>query len=227
MKLKDETFFKTIRDFLTIYLPKQRCYSKNTIKSYKIALNLFFKYMEIERNTSLYNMSFLHINKTNIISFLDWLQETRHCSASTRNQRLMALRSFTSYAASLDINHISLQLDIAKIPIQKTSKRIVEFLSHDALKTLLNQPNYCKPIGIRNRFLMILMYDTAARCQEILDLKLEDFELSQKTPFVYLHGKGDKIRTVPIMNKTVDHLNNYLDEFHPHPNSIMSPADHF
>ncbi len=218
MKLKDEMLFKTIKEFLTIYLPKQKCYSQNTIKSYKIALNLFLEYMETEGNTPLHNMSFLDINKTNITSFLDWLQEIRHSSASTRNQRLMALRSFSSYAASLNINHIHLQLEVAKIPIQKTSKRIVEFLSQDALKTLLSQPDSTRHIGIRNRFFMILMYDTAARCQEILDLKLEDFELTRKSPFVYLHGKGDKIRTVPIMNKTVDHLNKYLDEYHPYQN---------
>jgi site-specific recombinase XerD len=62
---------------------------------------------------------------------------------------------------------------------------------------------------------MILMYDTGGRIQEILDLKLNDLALNQDTPCVYLHGKGNKIRVVPLMDKTIDHLKNYLKLFHP------------
>jgi site-specific recombinase XerD len=61
---------------------------------------------------------------------------------------------------------------------------------------------------------MILMYDTAARCQEMLDLKLGDFILNSKNPYVHLLGKGRKTRTVPLMDKTVQHLNLYLEQFH-------------
>ena len=61
---------------------------------------------------------------------------------------------------------------------------------------------------------MIFMYDTAARCQEVLDLRLRDFELNTKSPYVYLHGKGSKTRTVPLMAKTVLHYQAYLDDFH-------------
>ena len=60
---------------------------------------------------------------------------------------------------------------------------------------------------------MILMYDTGARLQEVIDVRLCDFRLG-KTPTLSLHGKGDKIRTVPIMEKTVMHLQHYLAVFH-------------
>ena len=59
------------------------------------------------------------------------------------------------------------------------------------------------------------MYDTAARCQEVLDLRLKDFELNTKFPYVYLRGKGGKTRTVPLMPKTVQHYLSYLARFHP------------
>lgn len=63
---------------------------------------------------------------------------------------------------------------------------------------------------------MILLYDTGARVQEMLDMKLHDFRYG-KTPTVTLHGKGGKIRTVPLMAKTVEHLRQYLNFFHPEP----------
>jgi integrase/recombinase XerD len=215
MKIKDEIFFKTIRDFLTIYLPRQRCYSQNTVKSYKIALNLFIDYLTKEKKIPLSQLTFSCIEKETVICFLDWLQTERQYSSSTRNQRLMALRSFAKYAGLLDVSKLSVQIELAKIPVQKSARTVVEFLSEEALKVLLNQPDIQKNIGLRDRFFMILMYDTAARCQEMLNLKLKDFELNTKNPFIYLRGKGGKTRTVPLMSKTIQHYNTYIDIFHP------------
>jgi site-specific recombinase XerD len=61
--------------------------------------------------------------------------------------------------------------------------------------------------------MMLLMYDTAARIQEILNVCLCDIRLG-KTPTIILHGKGLKIRTVPLMKQTVEHFENYIKIFH-------------
>lgn len=62
---------------------------------------------------------------------------------------------------------------------------------------------------------MILMYDTGGRIQEILDLRIKDLCLEFDTPLVYLTGKGNKVRAVPLMDKTIQHLMEYLRMFHP------------
>jgi site-specific recombinase XerD len=215
MRFVDEAFFKTIRDFLTLYLPKQKCYSDNTINSYRIALNLFVDYLTDKCAIPLHKLSFNHLNYQTVTKFLDWLQDERTCGAATRNQRLMALRSFAKYAAKTDPSKLSLQVEVKNVEMQKAPAKIVEFLSEDALKALLAQPNRHKPIGVRDSFFMALMYDTAARCQEILDLRLKDFELAYREPYVYLTGKGDKTRSVPLLNKSVEHFKVYIDMFHP------------
>jgi integrase/recombinase XerD len=69
--------------------------------------------------------------------------------------------------------------------------------------------------GRRDRFLMILLYDTGARIREILDLKLKDIHLNDQTPCIYLTGKGNKTRAVPLMDKTIAHLHEYMKIFHP------------
>lgn len=61
--------------------------------------------------------------------------------------------------------------------------------------------------------MMIFLYDTGARIQEVLDIKLCDIRMD-KTPTVTLHGKGKKIRSVPLMKDTVSHLLNYMEVFH-------------
>ena len=46
MTIKDESFFKTLKNYLTIYLTKQKCYSVNTIKSYKETFKILLKFLE-------------------------------------------------------------------------------------------------------------------------------------------------------------------------------------
>lgn len=65
---------------------------------------------------------------------------------------------------------------------------------------------------------MILLYDTGARNREILDLRCRDIVTDKNSPYIILHGKGKKIRTVPIMKETLEHLNSYCKRFHPVPN---------
>lgn len=60
---------------------------------------------------------------------------------------------------------------------------------------------------------MILLYDTGARNQEILNVKVKDF-FDSKTPCVHLIGKGNKKRIVPVMAKTVEHFRNYIALYH-------------
>ena len=62
---------------------------------------------------------------------------------------------------------------------------------------------------------MIFMYDTGARIQEVLDLKLKDLHLNDSVPCVYLTGKGEKMRIVPLLKKTVNHLELYMKHYHP------------
>jgi integrase/recombinase XerD len=211
----EKNFFNTVRDFLTIYLPKQKCVSENTIKSYRETISLFLDYLTINENITLESISFDYCNYNYIISFLDWLQSDRKCSSSTRNQRLYALKSFIKYAGIKYPEYISLKLELDNIPVQKKKAKLIETFSEEALSQILTVPDTNSEIGIRNLCFMILMYDTAARDREMLDLTLGSLYLTQKQPSICLKGKGNKTRIVPIMDTTVNHLNRYLSIFHP------------
>lgn len=213
-RVTDPTFFRLIHDFLTIYLPSQRCSSPHTIRAYRTAINLFLQFVSRKGEISLANVTFEMLNYETVSAFLEELETTRNCGTTTRNQRLACLRSFVNYAAVMVPDTVVFQLELQKVPIKKVSTSLgVDYMSETAVHALLLQPDVTTEKGIRNRFLMVLLYDTGARIQEILDLRVNDIRLGT-TPVAVLTGKGAKIRTTPLMQITVDHLRQYIPLFH-------------
>jgi site-specific recombinase XerD len=208
-------FYKTIRKFLTEFLPQQKGCSPNTIQSYKTTLNLLIVFLQEKKHLKLTQVDFSVFSRQLLMEFLDWLEKERACSAVSRNQRLAALRSFFKYAGMLDCSLLELSMSASSIPLKRTAGKVVGFLSEAALETLLKQPNPAIRNGLRDQFFLVLMYDTAARCGELLHLKICDLRLNEKHAVIYLTGKGGKTRIVPLIPKTVEHCRRYLQYFHP------------
>jgi integrase/recombinase XerD len=218
--MTDATLFALVRDFLKTYLPRQRNNSPHTIKAYRTSLEQLFDFVKKERDIGLTQITFEILNDGMIPAFLDWLEVSQGCSVSTRNHRLKCIRSFYNYAASMEPTAVAFQMEMKKIPFKKMpTPEVVAFMSENAVKALLEQPDTKTQRGLRNQFLMILMYDTAARVQEILNLRVCDIRLGT-TPTAVLTGKGNKARTVPLMEKTVRHFKNYMEIFHPNADSF-------
>ena len=113
--------------------------------------------------------------------------------------------------------------DLCNIPLKKEAKSaVISYFSESALKTILEQPDIKEKKELRNLFFMILMYDTGARNQELLDLRLSSIHFEEKSPYVVIIGKGRKTRLVPVMQKTVEHFKKYIAVFHPD----LAPDDH-
>lgn len=216
-KLNDEGLFRFIHDFLKIYMPNQKHTSSNTIKSYKETLNLLFDYITKSKGIPMVDISFSKIDSQMLFDFLDWLEKERHCSVSTRNQRLACIRSFYKYASTMDFTLMAYRNEILKVPLKKdTSKKtVVKYMSEEAVKAILKQPDVTTDKGIRDQFFMILMYDTGIRDREILNMRLGNVDANSKTPCVQVTGKGNKQRILPVMSKTVEHFKKYVKIYHP------------
>lgn len=212
-RIKDEPLFQLLHDYLKKYLPDQKCASPNTVKAYRTALSQFFEYVVQEKSIPLSEITFLVLDYDMVNAYLDWIVSEKKCSPATRNHRLTCIRSFFAYAASRSTEYMAYQAALSKIPKQKAGKTAVEYMSEEAVQTILKQPDTNTRQGIRDQFFMILLYDTAARVQEMLNLKVCDIRQG-KTPTVTLLGKGSKVRTVPLMPETIEHFRNYLNVYH-------------
>lgn len=222
MKKADFPYYLTL--FLGRYLPGQKNVSPNTIESYATTFKLFLIYCEEKKNIKPERLSLSLMTQDVIIGYLDWIEKERNCTISTRNQRLVALHSFFRYVQKeVPVNLYEIQ-KILGIPNKKGPKTIVPYLTGDEMKILLKQPDTATKEGCRYLVLLVVLYDTAARVQELIDLKIKDVRLT-KPAVITLHGKGKKTRQVPIMDKTKKLLEEYLD--HLTINDAISRGDQY
>lgn len=208
------TLFSAIHDFLLIALPKERKCSENTIRSYKKSLELLLDFAKEKTGKPLFNLTFDDIDRNMLAAFLDYLETGRNCSVSTRNQRLHCIRSFYKYAAQEDISNVYHFKEIDKVKRAKHRQTLVKHMSETAIQAILAQPDTTTHIGKRDAFMMLFLYRTGIRVQELVDIRLKDIRFGN-SPALTVCGKGSKVRSVPLRVDTVKHLNNYIGLFHP------------
>ncbi|MBA7581953.1 Tyrosine recombinase XerD [subsurface metagenome] len=206
-------FAKYISRFLNDYLTNEKGVSKNTIKSYSYTFILFIKFMDEVKKTHINRLSLKDITKEAVVDFLDWIQNIRNCSDSTRNQRLAAIASFIRYVEYMDPAVLYKYHQILSIPVKKTERKLISYLTVDGVKLLLQQPNVVKGKGLRDLTLLSLMYESAARVQEIIDITPSSLHLESKPYRVILYGKGNKNRSVPLPEKEVQILKQHMNQY--------------
>jgi len=209
--MSETDFAQYITSFLSRYLPGQRNLSKHTISSYRDAFKLFLIYCESEENLKIKKISIADITPELLVRYLAWLEHVRGCGIATRNQRLAAFKSFCHYVVGVNPGHLLLCQQMLGIPMKKSPRPTMSFFSPDGLHRLLRQPNTATKNGRRDHAMLVLLYDTAARVQEIIDLTVRNIRLEQPAT-VILHGKGRKTRIVPIGLKTASIMEQYLKE---------------
>lgn len=193
------------------YLSSIRNVSENTIHSYR---DTFKKLLVFYRDTcgiKPEKMNFSVFTREYIENFLFSLENEQNCSISTRNQRLAAIKSFCRY---VQIEYPDLLMQCQKIMSlqnKKHPKPVISYLTVKEIQLLFSQPDISTQKGRRDLALLSLMYDSAARVQEICDLRVSDVRLMESS-IVRLYGKGRKVREVPLEKQCADILRRYMEE---------------
>ena len=110
--MPSDDFFRLVRAWLTVYLPRSRRLSPHTIRSYKTTLATLLTYLRETRGLDLTSVSFEAIDHATIRGFTKWLMDSRHVSPASANQRLAAIKSFLAFCAAEDPALVAVWLDI-------------------------------------------------------------------------------------------------------------------
>ncbi len=206
---KDFSYY--LSHFLKDYLVVERQCSKQTIRSYKNTFQQLVNYLVNVKNIKLNNINFNVITREIVCEFLNYLEEEKKVSIRTKNQRLAAIKSFYKYCAIDEINNIDNIKKVLSIRQKRYIKPVQVYLTEKELEQIFNAIDTSTKLGKRNLLVLVLLYDTAARANELINLKIEDIRLEEN--LIILNGKGKKKRIVTIMDNTKELLIKYLREY--------------
>ncbi len=209
MNNKDFSYY--LSHFLKEYLIVERNVSSNTIRSYTKTFKLLIEYLVNVKNIKLQNINFSTITREIIVDFLNYLEDEKNNTIRTRNQRLAAIKSFYQYCSIEEIENINNINKILSIRAKKFTEKTIEYLTEEELKILFDSIDLNSKFGRRDLMLLTLLYDTAARESEIVNLRLEKIRLDSGC--IILRGKGNKERVVSVMQNTKEMLIRYIKEF--------------
>lgn len=204
---------RRISEFLYDYAPQFLTSSEHTLKGYKDSLILYFQFLQGNDITP-NNLNRHHLEKEWIEQWIIWLKDNRNNSPDTCNNRLASIRRFLEFLAEKDIRMEYLYQDARRIKRQKCSKKKVSGLTREAVTAMLEAPDTGTSIGRRDLVLLMLLYATAARLDEIRSIKLGHIHLDTAKPYINLYGKGQKIRTAYLLPRAVALVRAYIKEVH-------------
>lgn len=203
-----------LKRFFSHYLPVQRGLAQNTILAYRDAIKLLLCHAADTLNKSVDELTVEEIDQSLVLAFLDHLENVRRCSARTRNARLAAIRAFFRFLAREEPSLLLHCQTVRAIPLKRTEHRMAGHLEEKEMQGVLDAVDINSRTGIRDRALLLLLYNTGARASEMVGLELADLRLGQ-APQVTLRGKGKKHRSCPLWPETAEALKAYLDRRTP------------
>lgn len=204
------TLARALRDFFTDHLPRLRGLSPHTLQSYRDSLVLLLRFVATFRACPVAVLDLDGLGTQEVVAFLDYLEEERHNTTSTRNVRLAAIHAFFRYLAVEHPDQLERCQRILTIPFKRAQQRSIEYLEYEEIQALLSAINRATDKGQRDYALLVTMFNTGARVQEILDVRAIDLQLVR--PFqVRLVGKGRKERLCPLWPQTAKVLRTYCE----------------
>jgi integrase/recombinase XerC len=188
---------KELEAFIS-YLKHEKNASPHTITSYGRDLDQFAEYL------NRYNISLRKIDNVILRGFLAVLYDEK-IKKSTISRKLAAIRSFFQFC----IIRGWLEDNPAKIvATPRQEKPIPSFLSEEEMADFLDLPRSDKPLDLRDRAALELLYATGLRVSELVDIDLEDINFVER--LIRVRGKGKKERIVPFGKRAEDCLTSYI-----------------
>lgn len=205
---KAPSFASLVQQFFTEYLVAQRALSPRTVACYRDALMLFLDFASSTLHRMPTDMRLTDLRPDLILAFLDHLERNRHNAVRSRNLRLTALRAFLKFAGRRDVTSLHVVEQALAVPMKRFEQPMLGFLTRSEMEAVLGQPGTLWS-SKRDHLLLAMLYNTGARVSEIIGVRVVDVILDGSA-CVHLHGKGRKLRSIPLWDTTVVEVRAWL-----------------
>lgn len=187
-----------------------------SVRSYRDTIRLLVVFLAADKRCKITRLTVGDLTFERVVGFLRHLEHDRANHIRTRNQRLAAIHTLFEYIATRSPEMLLVCQQVAAIPTKRVPPPETRFLQRDEIQRLLRDLPGRGRLALRDRALILFLYNTGARVQETPDLRVEHLDLGEH-PTVRLHGKGDKWRTCPLWQQTARTLEQLLESEHPSP----------
>lgn len=196
--------FENLADEFLIYLKVSNHYSKHTLESYGLDLRQFIQFVQDEQVSEPEDVDHLLLRK-----YLTHLKQADLAKTSI-TRKIACLRSFFKYLCRQGYLQNN---PVKQVASPRREKRLPEFMYPDEVNALLTMPDLSKNLEIRDQAILEILYSSGLRLQEIVNLKLEDLDLSRG--YLRVFGKGSKERLAPLGGVAQRALQCYLMKVRP------------
>lgn len=190
-----------IRRFLLEHMMAERNFSLNTQASYRDTLTLLLPFAAKLGGLAIDRMTVDDLSPAIVRRFLDHVEHDRHCGGATRNLRLSAIHSLARFIGMHSPVHLSWCSDVRSIPFKKTAKTLIGYLEKSEMDALLAAPDRRTAMGARDYALLLFLYNSGARADEVAKLTIGRLRLTEPAS-VRILGKGNKTRVCPLWPAT-------------------------
>lgn len=200
------TVGQVLFSFFEDHLKVQKGLRPGSIKSYRDTIKLFLAFTAQACHRPVTRLSMEDLSSQRVLDFLQMIEAQRHNKPQTRNQRLAGLHTFYRYLAVQHPEMLAEAQRVEAIPNKRTQPPATRYLERDEIDRLFESLPTTGTLALRDQALLMLLYNTGARVQEVVDLRVGDVDLDGPLR-ARLHGKGDKWRACPIWPETAALLN--------------------
>ncbi|MBD0852403.1 tyrosine-type recombinase/integrase [Maribacter arenosus] len=183
------------------YLRLEKNYSEHTLKAYGNDIQSFVDFCSVD-------YGFEDIDKVEYSIIRSWIVALVNTRISNRsiNRKIASLKAY--YKFLQQIGRIKVN-PLAKHKALKTSKKIEVPFSEEEMQRVLSQIPFADDFeGRRDKLIIELLYTTGIRRSELINLKMGDVKLAERS--IKVLGKRNKERIVPLLLPTVELFMSYL-----------------
>ncbi len=179
------------------YLQNIKKYSDNTIINYEIDIDRYINYLKLNK------IDIFKIEYKNVLDYISYLKKN-HKSTSI-NRSISSIRTYYNYLIK---NNYTNSNPFKIINGMKKEKKLPEYFKYNEYVELVNNIDINSNLGIRNKCIFEVLLCTGCRCNELINIKLDDINLNEKE--IKVLGKGNKERIVYLGSYAIESIEKYL-----------------
>lgn len=199
--------------YLKTDLTEARGCSPKTYKSYKTTLKLFGDFIAVEQKKHFFKILTNELSYEHVYNFLLHHQRVKKWKPATWNQRLGALRSFVNFLARTDLQYIDLSRRVGLIDLKAVKNNNQDYMPLAEFEAALAKLPDISIKNFRNKLIFQLLFFTGIRIEEFTGIRFQDIVTVRRGCLnLYVHGKGNKGRNIPLMEKaTIKNIQYYIE----------------